>query len=130
MTDADTHSDDWYSNDRATFGDRLAGAREAVGLSQEDLAQRLGVGVKTVERWEDDIREPRANRLQMLSGLLNVSMRWLMTGEGEGIAPTDTDVTEDVAAVLLELRSARAAAHALAERIGRLEKRLRMVAGG
>lgn len=41
----------WYSADVATFGDRLAGAREAAGLTQEDLAQRLGVRLTTLQNW-------------------------------------------------------------------------------
>ena len=36
-------SEDWYGEASATFGDRLAGAREAAGLSQEALAAKLGV---------------------------------------------------------------------------------------
>jgi DNA-binding transcriptional regulator YiaG len=48
------HSD-WYSNETATFGDRVAGAREALQLSQNELAKRLGVKVKTVRGWENDM---------------------------------------------------------------------------
>ena len=29
--------DGWYSNDAATFGDRVAAGRESLGLSQQDL---------------------------------------------------------------------------------------------
>ncbi|MEZ5913851.1 MAG: helix-turn-helix transcriptional regulator, partial [Paracoccaceae bacterium] len=36
-------AENWYSEEAATFGDRLAAAREAAGLSQAELAQRLGV---------------------------------------------------------------------------------------
>ena len=76
---------DWYSNDIATFGDRVAAGREALGLSQKQLARKLGVAAKTVDSWEHDISEPRANKLQMLAGILNVSMPWLLTGEGDGV---------------------------------------------
>jgi len=74
----------WYSEDAATFGDRLAAAREAAGLSQKAMAERLGVKMGTYRNWEDDASEPRANRLTLLAGMLGVSMRWLMTGEGQG----------------------------------------------
>ena len=70
---------DWYSDDAATFGDRLAAARENAGLSQKGLAEKLGVSHKIVRAWEDDMKEPRANRLQMLSGMLNVSLTWLLS---------------------------------------------------
>ena len=73
-----------YENDYATFGDRLAAARDIIGYTQGQLAKRLGVKKATIANWEDDRSEPRANRLQMLSGMLNVSLVWLMTGEGDG----------------------------------------------
>ena len=117
----------WYSDSAATFGDRVAAARDAVGLDQDALAQRLGVKVKTVRGWENDLAEPRANKLQMLSGVLNVSMRWLLTGEGQGLTePDQADlIPADVGEVLTELRLVRTQASQLAEHIGRLEKRLR-----
>ena len=55
-------------------------AAGALFLVEAQLARRLGVKLATVRNWEDDRSEPRANRLQMLSGLLNVSFIWLMTG--------------------------------------------------
>ncbi|MFN4102076.1 MAG: multiprotein-bridging factor 1 family protein, partial [Pararhodobacter sp.] len=56
----------WYTDEHATLGDRLAAAREASAMTQAQLAQRLGVRTKTLRDWEDDVSEPRANRLQML----------------------------------------------------------------
>lgn len=75
-------NEDLYSENTATFGDRLAHAREAAGFDQKKLAKSLGIKTKTIRNWEDDLSEPRANRLSMLSGLLNVSLAWLLTGEG------------------------------------------------
>ncbi len=123
----ETDPKDWYSDDAATFGDRMAAAREATGLSQHDLAARLGVKDKTIKAWENDTAEPRANRLQMLAGVLNVSMRWILTGEGQGVAsPEDQgEISADISALLAEMRELRGQAAALGERIGRLEKRLR-----
>ncbi|MBV7394622.1 helix-turn-helix domain-containing protein [Mameliella sediminis] len=121
------NSKDWYGPESATFGDRLAAAREAADMTQETLAKRLGVKIKTLQAWEDDISEPRANRLSMLAGLLNVSMVWLITGEGEGLSDPDDEETlaPDVNAVLTEIRALRGQFRAKAEKLGRLEKRLR-----
>ena len=79
--------DPYFSEKIATFGDRLCAAREDSQLSQKDLANRLGVTLKTIQAWENDVNEPRANKLQMVSALLNVSMVWLMSGLGNGIEP-------------------------------------------
>ena len=117
---------DWYGPDSATFGDRLAGAREAAGLSQAQLARTLGVKKSSLISWEDDVSEPRANKLSMLSGLLNVSITWLLTGEGEGMTePTESEDGLDLGEYLAELRKIRASMRANAERAARLEKRMR-----
>ncbi len=127
MTDQDPDNTGWFSEETATFGDRLAGAREAEGLRQEDLAKRLGVKMKTVIAWENDWSEPRANRLQMLAGLLNVSMRWLLMGEGKGPdEPQEVVVDDDLHHMLLDLRQVRSEHARLGEALGRLEKRLRV----
>lgn len=119
--------DDWFSEEAATFGDRLAGAREAVGLSQTELARRVGVKIKTLRGWEEDLNEPRANKLSMLSGLLNVSLRWLLTGEGEGVSEPSvgSDEVPEVRDLLLEIRDIKTQMSRSADQLGRLEKRLR-----
>lgn len=118
--------DNWYSADAATFGDRLAAAREAQGMSQKDFAKRLGLAAKTVESWENDVAEPRANKLQMVSGLLNVSMKWLLTGEGHGPEPSDEIATPaDINDLMAEMRVLRTQMNQAAEKIGVLEKRLK-----
>ena len=124
MTETDTT--DWYGPDTATFGDRLAAAREAAGMTQAQLARRLGVRLGTLDGWENDQNEPRANRLQMMAGLLNVSIVWLLTGEGEGVPSPDETPTPDVGDLLAELRDLRGQMMQSAERLARLEKRLRL----
>ncbi|WP_147103631.1 helix-turn-helix domain-containing protein [Tateyamaria sp. syn59] len=118
---------DWYSADAATFGDRVAGAREQAGMTQKQLAKRLGVRLATLRSWEDDLSEPRANRLSMMAGLLNVSMMWLINGEGEGLdAPIEEEpLTADMRDLLTEVRDMRSDMLARAEQLGRLEKKLR-----
>lgn len=121
------NSDDinWYSNDAATFGDRIAAAREARQMSPGTLARRLGVAAKTIESWENDLSEPRANKLQMLSGLLNVSIPWLLTGEGEGVSAETEGGATELSEVMTELRTLRADLLKTAERVGQIEKRLK-----
>jgi len=118
---------DWYGPDAATFGDRVAAAREQASMTQEALAKRLGVRIATLKSWEEDLSEPRANRLSMLAGLLNVSMMWLINGEGEGIdAPVDpAQGASDMSDVLVEMRMLRADMLKKAEQVGRLEKQMR-----
>lgn len=119
-------SENWYDADVATFGDRLAAGRESTGMSQESFAKRLGVKTSTIRKWEDDVAEPRANRLSMMSGILGVSMSWLITGVGDGVDNPDIDSQDqDLQSLLAELRVLRADLKAQAEHVGRIEKQLR-----
>ncbi len=121
----DMDQSEWYSAEAATFGDRLAGAREAANLTPEALARKLGVKLATIQNWENDHSEPRANKLQKVSGLLNVSMRWLLTGEGEGVEAPVAATSDDLQKALADLARMRAQALALSQDMGHLEKRLR-----
>ncbi|MCX7564851.1 helix-turn-helix transcriptional regulator [Sulfitobacter sp. F26169L] len=123
---SDTQTD-WYSPDAATFGDRVAAARDLAGMSQAVLARRLGVRLSTLRAWENDTSEPRANRLSMLAGLLNVSMMWLINGEGEGLDGTEEAgvLPQDAAEILAEMRTLRVEMAQKAKQVARLEKRLR-----
>ena len=122
-----TEDHGWFSEDTATFGDRLAAAREAAGLSQAAFAGKLGVKPVTMTSWENDLKEPRANRLQMMSGILGVSMSWLLTGAGDGPDAPDeaNDLSDDVLDLLAEMRALRSQIAQSGEKLGRLEKRLR-----
>ncbi|MEJ6388990.1 helix-turn-helix domain-containing protein [Gymnodinialimonas ulvae] len=132
MGDLSLSSADWYDAETTTFGDRVTGAREAAGLGQAELAKRLGVKIKTVRGWENDQAEPRANKLSMLAGILGVSMMWLLSGQGEGLDSPERleTVDEDMERLLLDIRQMRQEQTQLAERMGRLEKRLRAALAG
>ena len=118
---------DWYGPETATFGDRLAAAREMAEMTQAELARRLGVRVATLRSWEDDLSEPRANRLSIMAGLLNVSMMWLINGQGEGLDAPLEEATLPASAheILNELRELRTDMLKRVEQMGRLEKKLR-----
>lgn len=74
--------------DKVLFGERLKNAREASGMSQKVIANRIGVKLTTVEKWESGKLDPRANRLQMLASLLNVPLLWLLAGSQQIPNPT------------------------------------------
>ena len=88
-----------YSNppDTDTLGGRLSRARDASGMSTAQFARRLGVKTATVQAWESDRSEPRGNRLSMISGILNVSLPWLLQGIGD--APPD-DPRDDAISIV------------------------------
>ena len=128
MTDEDMPADEWYGPDAATFGDRLAAARDYAQMTQAQMARRLGIKASTLRAWEQDLSEPRANHLSIMAGVLNVSMMWLMNGEGEGLeAPLSEEAatSSDVSLILRDMRDLRVTISQSSEQLGRLEKRLR-----
>ena len=118
---------DWYGPNAATFGDRVVGAREKSGMTQVELSRRLGIKLTTLRGWEEDRSEPRANKLQMLTGMLNVSLSWLLSGEGIGPdEPSTVPLSDDTQAILIEMRAIKTDMTRTADRLSRLEKRLRL----
>ena len=118
---------DWFGPDAATFGDRVVGARENSNMTQGQLSRRLGIKLATLQAWEEDRSEPRANKLQMLSGMLNVSLPWLLSGQGIGPdEPIQEPVQNDISIILLEMRSIKTQMNQPADRLSRLEKQLRL----
>jgi len=116
----------WYSDNIATLGDRLNAGREDAGLSQKQLAEMIGVKTSVIKGWENDTNEPRANRLQMLAGVLGVSVGWLITGEGDGPAdPDDRSAdTANLGTIVAELRALNGTVSAALGQISSLEARL------
>lgn len=117
----------YYAEETATLGDRVVAARETAGMTQRDLARQLGVKLKTVQGWEDDRTEPRANKAQMMSGVLGVSLTWLLSGEGEGVAePIETqELGTDLSSALNDIRKLKAELSQSVRQLGAIEKRLR-----
>ena len=123
----DQSEDNWFGDDVATFGDRLAAARNNASMTQGQLARRLGVKLTTVKGWEDDVSEPRANKLQMMAGLLNVSVGWLLIGEGEGVdLNQEEEAVPGLDAILIEMRDLRNDLKLKLDQMARLEKKLRL----
>ncbi|MEX0347682.1 MAG: helix-turn-helix domain-containing protein [Rhizobiaceae bacterium] len=83
--------------DDDTLGGRISRAREACGMTTAQLARRLGIKTATLQSWESDRSEPRANRLATIAGILNVSLTWLIHGIGD--APND-DIHSDVVSLV------------------------------
>ena len=65
------------------FADKLTELRSARGLSQEQLAEAIGVTRQAVSRWERGANLPDAVSLTRLAGLFGVTAEWLVDEEAE-----------------------------------------------
>lgn len=100
------------------LGERIRHAREGVGMTQEDLALRIGVNLDTLLSWENGERDPRANRLVTMAGLLNVTPTWLLEGEVHELSEQTVDPLESLRG---QLQAARIKVTELADIIADLE---------
>jgi len=55
-----------------TFGDLFSKARKDAGMTQEDVAQRLGMSVRTVQHYEQDQRTPPLKKIPVICEILGV----------------------------------------------------------
>jgi transcriptional regulator with XRE-family HTH domain len=63
-----------------SIGDRIRLARKDAGLSQADLAVKVGVSQPSVANWESGVHDPRRLMLGKIAGALKVSPEWLASG--------------------------------------------------
>jgi len=64
------------------FGERLKQARRLRGLTQEKLARLADLSVNTVIKLETAVYQPRPETARKLARALDVSVLWLLFGEG------------------------------------------------
>lgn len=73
----------------ADFGERLAELRRERHLSQEELADRLGLSRQAISNWERAQSAPDTANLVALAGLYEVSLDELIEGATPVSTPTD-----------------------------------------
>lgn len=75
------------------IGDKIAKARKAQNLTQEQLADVLGVTRQAVSRWESDLAYPETEKLVALSKVLEINCDYLLkdgvTESGEKIVQVE-----------------------------------------
>ena len=91
-----------------TLGQNLQTARKAKGLSQETLAEQIGVSRQALGKWEKDTALPGLDNLQAAAQVLGVSVDTLLGTEAAGPAPA---VTLDAMRDLLAARDAEQRKH-------------------
>ncbi len=70
-----------------SFGENLQTIRKKNQLSQEGLAEMLGVSRQAVSKWELGEGYPEVDKLLVLSKKLNISLDSLLVGESTPSAP-------------------------------------------
>lgn len=129
--------------------EKLYELRKASGLSQEELAEKLGVSRQAVSKWESGAAQPEIGKLGELSRIFGVSVDELLSLERESAQteqetqtapPTDADTPESpeapkpvkgkrlsalfVAAAVLALLVCGIRIHTLSSRVSELQNQM------
>ena len=67
--------------DLIKIGKYIAEKRKALGLTQKQLAEQLGMSDKSVSKWERGICLPDVSVYMELCGILGISMNEFLAGE-------------------------------------------------
>ena len=72
-----------------TFAEKLKSIRKKAGLSQEQLAEKLGVSRQAVTKWETETGIPDIENMMAISALFDISIDELLSNERGAKKPTD-----------------------------------------
>ena len=87
-----------------TIGSRIAQKRKDLGLTQEELAQQLGVSSQAVSKWENDISCPDISLLPALAKVLCCTTDALLSGKEDAVRVVPTPQRKDPSELVLRVK--------------------------
>ncbi len=85
------------------IGKKIMELRKQKGLSQEELAEKVGVARQTISKWELGETSPDLKQSKELSQIFNVSLDELVDNDIKSILVEKTSNTEKLAGLILKL---------------------------
>lgn len=64
-----------------TTGERIKQARKQAGMTQKELAKKLGISYVGVSQWENNLRNPKQETIQRIADAIGCDFYWLLWGE-------------------------------------------------
>lgn len=74
---------------------RLIKTRREKRLSQQALADLIGVSRSALAQWETDMSRPSLDNLRKIAEVMEVSFEWLATGRGNQYLTVDANQISD-----------------------------------
>lgn len=84
-----------------SVGERIKELRQKAGLTQAELAEKVGFQPQTVSNWENGSREPDIAALAKLASLFGVSLDFLLLGKVEEPSISLDDMDDEKRALFL-----------------------------
>lgn len=66
---------------KMNFGKYIVELRKAAGMTQEELANKLGVNYRTVASWEKDRTEPNVMMVEMMAAIFGCTKTRIIYGK-------------------------------------------------
>ena len=85
------------------FGKKIMDLRKKNGLSQEELAEKVGVARQTISKWELGETSPDLKQSKELSKIFNISLDELVDNDIKNVLIEKTSNTERLAGLILKL---------------------------
>lgn len=90
-------------NDNMEIGKKITDLRKNNKLSQEDLAEKLGVTRQTISKWELGQTYSSINQAKELSKIFNISLDELVNNDIKNLLVEKTSNTEKLAGIIINI---------------------------
>lgn len=90
-----------------TLGKRISAYRREMGMTQEEMAEKLGISAQAVSKWENDQTCPDISLLPALAKMLNTTVDVLLSGKQEeekGVQILPQDQRKDIKDMMLRMK--------------------------
>ena len=87
-----------------TTGERIRQARKSAGMTQAELAHKLGISAAGIAQWENDLRNPKIETLRKLADALGVTPGYLLYGDTDPVQRSLFDAEDTAKALKGELQ--------------------------
>ncbi len=86
-----------------SIGNKILSLRKKNNLSQEELAEKVGVTRQTISKWELDDTTPDINQAKMISQVFNVSLDELTDNNIDNVIIEKVSNTEKLAGITIKM---------------------------
>ena len=84
------------------LGNKIAKLRKDSNLSQEDLAEKVGVTRQTISKWKLEETSPDINQVKKLSNIFKISLDELVNNDINNILIKKISNTEKLSEIILK----------------------------
>ncbi len=77
-----------------TFGEKLKDARKIKGLTQKQLAEKVGAKHNSISDWENNKNKPDPDTIELLCGVLEISPNYLLSITSSDFSPIEKSLIE------------------------------------